>query len=309
MTCNSYRDCHKKKKKHCRPCERECKKECALKVWDTRHVTSEITGCESWRAGRKYLITGPIHVRAGATLYIEDGAEVLFQNGVVLGVPEGDIPAAALIFDAGSRLCADKFRAEGVERIDDCLVAATLPSNGGIFFCGSNADLVFQGYDAVFSSTSTPGALFRAKSIEAVNLGEAERDFNAVTLVGVAPHEWRVADLHLENSGNDGIQLLGSNVSMYTIAAKFAGGDPVDLDDSALLLCSKLDVNNRAGGLIEVTGSGQLAIRKGACFVMNGNVLSDTDLQWSGDMRIPAIDASPFQTCLRLDATTSFSKP
>lgn len=301
---------YSKKKHHggCGCCDYECKKDCGLKPNDTHHVKEEITGCETWRRGRKYLITGPIHVRAGATLYIEDGVTVYLQDGIVLGVPEGDIPAAALIFDAGSRLCAGSFLVEGRTLVGDCLVPSTSPQNGGLVFCGSNADLEYLNeFSGVFSSVNALPARFSAKHIDAVALGDPERFFPGVGVLGVAPHEWRIAKLSVETVFVAGLAVYGSNIALYDLGVKAicAEGAIALMENSSVTICKRIELNNRPGPLMSLLNA-SLNVRCGACLVFNGGVLGPLgQVQFvAKDSRLPAAETAPYQACLCLNTDT-----
>jgi hypothetical protein len=183
------------------------------------HVSADITRNTTFRAGTTYVITGEVHVTEGTTLTIEDGVRVLIRNGYVAG---RNLTAAALVFDSGSRLRAKTVSFAASDSGDR---PATQALNGGVFFCGAFRSGTMDNISSR-SGVGVRSSSFIADRIECSYLGRpdpvpgdgADRDdINAITLIGVGPLEWRVADVSSTNSGDDGFDATNSNISLTSL--------------------------------------------------------------------------------------------
>ena len=66
-------------------------------------LDTDISGRRRLSARRIYVVTTEVHVKANATLTVENGTTILIKNGPVA---ESKLRRAALIFDQGSALRA-----------------------------------------------------------------------------------------------------------------------------------------------------------------------------------------------------------
>ena len=66
-------------------------------------LSRDIVRSRTLGKGKTWVVAAEVHVKAGVTLTVADGATILVANGVV---PGSRIRRAALVFDPGSRLRA-----------------------------------------------------------------------------------------------------------------------------------------------------------------------------------------------------------
>jgi hypothetical protein len=212
------------------------------------HVSADITRDTRFRAGTTYVITTEVHVTEGTTLTIEDGVRVLIRNGPVQG---RNLTAAALIFDSGSRLRAGTVSFAASDAGDR---PATQALNGGVFFCGTFR----KGTKDNISSRSGFGvrsSSFIADRIECSYLGRPDPvpgdagdrdDIDAISVIGVGPTEWRVANVSSTNSGDDGFDVTNSSISLASLTVVNPFEDGLNVSSS----------------LVEVTGSCTVAMSR-----------------------------------------------
>jgi len=212
------------------------------------HVSADITRNTVFRAGTTYVITTEVHVTEGTTLTIEDGVRVLIRNGPVQG---RNLTAAALIFDSGSRLRAETVSFAASDQGDR---PATVASNGGVFFCGTFR----KGTKDNISSRSGFGvrsSSFIADRIDCSYLGRPDPvpgdagdrdDIDAISVIGVGPTEWRVANVSSTNSGDDGFDVTNSSISLASLTVVNPFEDGLNVSSS----------------LVEVTGSCTVAMSR-----------------------------------------------
>ena len=212
------------------------------------HVSADITRDTRFRAGTTYVITTEVHVTEGTTLTIEDGVRVLIRNGPVQG---RNLTAAALIFDSGSRLRAGTVSFAASDAGDR---PATQALNGGVFFCGTFR----KGTKDNISSRSGFGvrsSSFIADRIECSYLGRPDPvpgdagdrdDIDAISVIGVGPTEWRVANVSSTNSGDDGFDVTNSSISLASLTVVNPFEDGLNVSSS----------------LVEVAGSCTVAMSR-----------------------------------------------
>ena len=121
-------------------------------------LSRDITRSRTLGRGRTWIVAAEVHVKAGVTLTVSDGATILVANGVV---PGSRIRRAALVFDPGSRLRAGRLAIKACgaghrpEKVSD---------NGGVWFLGTYHAGASDGI-AVGKVPGTPPSSFRARSI------------------------------------------------------------------------------------------------------------------------------------------------
>jgi hypothetical protein len=187
------------------------------------HVSADITRNTTFRAGTTYVITTEVHVTEGTTLTIEDGVRVLIRNGTI---PGRNLTAAALIFDSGSRLRAKTVSFAASDAGDR---PATQAVNGGVFFCGTFRSASKDGITNR-AGVGVRSSSFIADRIECSFLGRPDPlagdddvttddrdDFDAISLLGVGPTEWRVREVSSTNSGDDGFDATNSSITLASL--------------------------------------------------------------------------------------------
>lgn len=193
------------------------------------------------RRDHTYIVHGEVHVRAGVTLTIEDGATILIRNGLL---SRRTIDTSALIFDSGSRLRAGTVtfvsadtRGSRVKR----------PGNGGVFFCGSHK---CGTKDGVSSDDRAPRSDFRAERIILDHVGRPDPltgdgndndrdDIDAISLIGVGRKEWNIKCIESHGSGDDGFDAYNSTIALDTLIVTNPTEDGVNLTSSDVTIhCS-----------------------------------------------------------------------
>ena len=236
---------------------------------------------------RAYLIHGEIHVRSGVTLTIEDGTTILIRNGLR---PARTIDTSALIFDSGSSLRAGTITFASA---DEMGARVTQPNNGGVFFCGSHKNGTKDGISSTFWARSSS---FRAERIILDHVGRADPregdgnnndrdDIDAISIIGVGQREWNVKAIESHGSGDDGVDIYNSTISLDTLIVTNPVEDGVNLTSSNVTIhcyCS-IDMSESASPDRELfdfelgNGPCRFTIEKNALAKMSGFWGSEAD--------------------------------
>jgi hypothetical protein len=197
-------------------------------------IHSDLTKDTTLYRDRLYVVDGEVHVRAGVTLTIEDGATILIRNGLK---PRRSIDTSALIFDSGSGLRAGTVTFASA---DEAGARVAQPNNGGVFFCGSYKSGTKDGVSSACRFTSSD---FRAERIILDHVGRPDPregdgndndrdDIDAISLIGVGPNEWNVKGIESHASGDDGFDAYNSVISVDTLIITNPTEDGVNLTSS-----------------------------------------------------------------------------
>ena len=212
-------------------------------------LDSDLTTNTTLRRDRTYIDHGEVHVRAGVTLTIEDGATILIRNGFL---PRRTIDTSALIFDSGSRLRAGTVTFASADRRGS---RVKHPGNGGVFFCGSHKSGT---KDGISSDGRAPRSDFRAERIILDHVGRSDPlkgdgndndrdDIDAISLIGLGKKEWNVKGVESHGSGDDGFDAYNSSIALDTLSVQNPTEDGVNLTSS--------DVTIHCSGSIEMSRS------------------------------------------------------
>jgi len=196
--------------------------------------------CTLGRA-KTWVVTGEVHVASGVTVKIADGTTLLIANGVV---PKSSLRRAALIFDPGSRLVAGRFTVRACTA-DHRPVRQS--DNGGLWFLGTFAVGSKDGVRVRKDRRALPSS-FRARSITASHLGRRDTyhsprtgkgldvgdDIDGISLVGVGPHEWSVAEVRSLHSADDGFDLTNSHVRLDRLEIRHPAEDGLNVSSSRI---------------------------------------------------------------------------
>jgi len=198
------------------------------------------------KAGQRYVVTRDVRVRKGATLVVEDGATILIQNGVV---PTSEIGHAALIFEQGSALKAERLY---IRACDAQFRQVKKADNGGVWFFGAYRSAEKDGL-SVTAGSATSLSSFSAAMIAVYYLGHSdpiaqsndplEDDRDGFSLMGVGPQEWDVAEARSFHSGDDGIDLTNSHIRLNRLRVVAPTEDGINLSSSTLQVARSLQVN------------------------------------------------------------------
>ena len=197
-----------------------------------------------------WVVDAEVHVRAGATLTIADGATILLQNGLVSG---SRLRRAALLFDPGSGLSARRFT---VKAGDARHRATKVADNGGLWFLGTHRGGSSDGITVKHARNAKPSS-YRATSITVSHLGRGERDYpmrgsgkaaerddlDALKLIGVGPDEWKIAEVRSLHSADDGFDLTNSHIVLDRLEVKNPTEDGLNVTSSRVQIRRSLVVD------------------------------------------------------------------
>ena len=190
---------------------------------------------------KTWVIFGEVHVASGVTLKVADGATILLVNGVV---PESRLRRSALIFDPGAKLVAGRIT---VRACDSSHRPVRHADNGGLWFLGTFAAGSKDGVRVKKAIGVAPSS-FRGRSITASHLGRRDTslsrrtgkeldigdDIDGISLVGVGPEEWRVAEVRSLYSADDGFDLTNSHVRLDRLEIRHPAEDGLNVSSSRI---------------------------------------------------------------------------
>lgn len=213
-------------------------------------ISSDIVRSRRLGKGVVWVVDAEVHVRAGATLTIADGATILLQNGLVSG---SRLRRAALLFDPGSGLSARRFT---VKAGDARHRATKVADNGGLWFLGTHRGGSSDGITVKHARNAKPSS-YRATSITVSHLGRGERDYqmrgsgkaaerddlDALKLIGVGPDEWRIAEVRSLHSADDGFDVTNSHIVLDRLEVKNPTEDGLNVTSSRVQIRRSLVVD------------------------------------------------------------------
>ena len=200
----------------------------------------------------KYLITKEIHVHPGVRLTIQDRTEIYILNGLVLGP---HLKRAALIFESGSQLRAEKFTLKAANPNGRAVKHA---DNGGLWFCG-NYQSASKDNISIKANPRKRKSQFIAKEIKSFYLGRLDPnstktirkhqkpnnfgdDLDAISVMGVGREEWIIGSIKSSYSGDDGFDVTNSNIVLNRIDVKEPVEDGLNITSSRLQIVKKLSI-------------------------------------------------------------------
>lgn len=264
-------------------------------------ITGPIARDRSLGNATTWVISGEVHVRRGVTLKIADGATLLIANGVV---PKSRLRRAALIFDPGSALVAGRLTVRACNAEHRAVKAA---DNGGLWFLGTFAAGGKDGI-SVKKSRGGPPSVFRARSITTSHLGRRDTyrspktgkeldigdDIDGLSVVGVGPEEWRVAEVRSLYSADDGFDVTNSHVRLDRLEVRHPAEDGINVSSSRVEIRRSLvldvprsrDADRNLFDLETDDGASYVELPKG-CWVRVRGVFGDQLALSSADMPRP----------------------
>jgi len=266
-------------------------------------VSRDISNSCHFAADTVWVVDREVHVLDGATLTIEDGTTILILNGVV---SSSRLCRAALIFDPGSRLLAQRFAVRAgspkhrISRISD---------NGGLWFFGSYASGASDGL-SVFKQLAQPPSLFQATSLTVSHLGRRDPqasslddsdpdiadDVDAIKLIGVGPDEWQVSQVRSLYSADDGVDLTNSHIRLTRLEVRQPTEDGLNLSSSRIEIRRSLYLDVESNSTddrdlfdVETDDGGSFVELPRGCWVRLNGVFGDQLLLASQDMPPPVV--------------------
>lgn len=209
-------------------------------------LPASITGTRRLKAGVTYVVTSDVRIRPGAKLVVEDGVNILILNGLV---PESPISHAALIFEQGSALEAERLF---IRACNDRHRPVKMADNGGVWFFGAYRSAAKDGLN-VTAADQDAASFFSASLIAAYYLGHSDPtrscddpmldDRDGFSVMGVGPQEWRVTEVRSFHSGDDGIDLTNSQIRVQRLRVVAPTEDGLNLSSSKLEVTRSLLVD------------------------------------------------------------------
>lgn len=218
-------------------------------------ITTDIAINTTFTSDTTYIINGEIHVKTGVTLIIEDRTLILIKNGYF---PNSYLKKSFLYFDTGSQLIANEVYFVACDEYNN---RSFISDNGGVWFAGSldsYKEGIWTKYCAIKSN-------FVAKKIFAYYLGskdplvqnnngtiqnptvEPSNDNDGITIMGCDIDEWNVNSLLIQDSGDNGIDIVLSNIEMNELEVYYPGEDAINLQST------NLTINNNLKLLVPLT--------------------------------------------------------
>jgi hypothetical protein len=193
-----------------------------------------------------HVVTSEVRIKSGVTITIEDGAEILICNGPI---QSSKLRRAALIFEAGSALKAKRVFVRGCNELFRPTKSA---DNGGIWFLGNFKSGNKDGI-RVSARLDRTQSNFKADLIATYYLGRADPlkaskntkqdDIDGLSIIGVGPLEWNIAELRSYHSADDGIDITNSEISLERLRIMTPSEDGINLSSSRLSVKRSLYVN------------------------------------------------------------------
>lgn len=192
-----------------------------------------------------YVINGEIHVLKGVSLTIENNTLIYIKNGKF---SQSSLKKSALIFDSGSALLAETVYFIACDKQNN---RSTITDNGGVWFCGTlNGEK-----ETIKTHYGTQPSYFIAKKIYAYYLGsmdslkqqnlqlEPSTDNDGITILGCNNDEFSIEFLYVEESGDNGIDIVQSYITINNIIVINPGDDALNIVSSSLTVVNTLILN------------------------------------------------------------------
>lgn len=275
--CSEY--CEKYCKKYCdKTCDKSFEKQ---EIFDYKDICNndvivvsiDIINSTIWHKGANILIEKEIHVRAPATLTIQDNVTVKFKEGLICF--PNSLPYASLVVDSGASIVATN-----VMFLSNSFM---MNSTGGLIVCGTLADKQFENYPTVVSKTNVISKHSKLVNCSFNKLGEFFSDINALTLFNVKDdNELFLSCINISFAGDDALEIFGGNHSIDNLYIYQSADDGIDLDNNAVLKITKQCYIEKSHNspLFDVIGDSAseniFQIAEGAKFLMSG-VITDKD--------------------------------
>ncbi len=190
-----------------------------------------------------YIINGEVHVHKNVSLIIENNTIIYIKNGRFTLSP---LRKSALIFDSGSMLFAETVYFLACDKNNNKTIVS---DNGGVWFCGT-----LPATKETITTTYLPiASYFKANKIYAYYLGstdplrqkkqsnlEPSTDNDGITILGCNNDEFAIQFLYVEESGDNGIDIIQSYVTIDNVVVLNPGEDALNLQSASLTVTKTL---------------------------------------------------------------------
>jgi hypothetical protein len=184
-------------------------------------------------------------VLKGVSLTIENNTIIYIKNGYF---SLSSLNKSALIFDSGSSLIGETITFIACDKKNN---KSTVTNNGGLWFCGT----LEAEKEGIKTKYGTQPSYFYAKKIYAYYLGsidpdkqrnlqlEPSTDNDGITILGCNNDEFKIEFLHVEETGDNGIDIVQSYVTINNIVVLNPGEDALNIVSSSLTVVNTLVLN------------------------------------------------------------------
>lgn len=256
-------------------------------------LPNKIRKNKTLRSNTIYVVRGEVRVLRGVRISAQDKTTIFLENGLFTN---SILKRSALIFDSGSILAAKNLTLRAADALHK---PARVANNGGIWFLGSTIDASKDGV-TVKHQPSSKISKFVANSINARYLGKGDTnerrkdDIDGVSVLGLTKKEWKIKKISVHQSGDDGIDITNSHISLDTLDIRNPTEDGINLSSSRLELHRKLLLkvpknNHRDRDLFDFEvddGASYLELYRG-CFIDIHGVFGDQIRLSSDEMPKP----------------------
>jgi hypothetical protein len=242
-------------------------------------IGEDITQDTLFSNRQRYVIADEVHVKAGVHLTIEDGTRILIRNGRIGRAADGSPRRAGLVFDTGSRLSAGTLY---LQACDDQDRPVPVADNRGVFFLGSASIAEKDGVSMEFSTQASrfearaihavylghpdpivPGqhengdeapngeraaigegiAKGTGQANGAAAASESDDDVDAISVIGVTASEWQIEAVHSAYSGDDGLDIENSDLTLARVFIVDPAEDALNITSSRVSISDSLIVH------------------------------------------------------------------
>ncbi|WP_353432986.1 hypothetical protein [Polynucleobacter sp. MWH-UH23A] len=245
------------------------------------------------RRSNIYIVEGEVQVLKAASLRAEDGAKIYLVNGMFR---KSRLKRSALIFNQGSSF---KFINLTISAADKSYKTIKLADNGGVWFLGTK-NAASKDSIKIAKKMKIPFSSFTGKKLSLRYLGKEDgqssinEDIDGISILGVDKHEWNISSVSSNYSGDDGLDLTNSHISLNSLDIKNPAEDAINLSSSRLEIHKSLKICSPKNGIKDRDlfdfesddGASYLELYRGTSVNIEG-VFGDQLNIYSQDMPIP----------------------
>ena len=207
-------------------------------------IRNNITYNRTFTADKIYVIIGEVNVLPGVTVIIENNTLFYIRNG---SYPNSRLRKSCLIFQTGSSLYGEDIY---FVSSDKCNNRTIIKNNAGVWFLGS----VEAEKEGIYSNYSIIPSSFNAHKLLTYYLGsidplvstqnnpneEPSTDNDSITILGCINNEWNIPNIFIQESGDNALDVILSNVVFKNIEILHPGEDAINLQSAHLTVTDSL---------------------------------------------------------------------
>ena len=191
-----------------------------------------------------YVIIGEVNVLEGVTVIIENNTLFYIRNGTY---PNSRLRKSCLIFNTGSCLIGENIYFISSDKCNNKTIER---DNAGIWFLGSvegEKEGIYSRYNVIPSSfrahkifTYYLGSLDPSQSTPDSPDGIPSKDNDSITILGCTENEWNIPNIFIQESGDNALDVILSNVVFKNIEILHPGEDAINLQSAHLTVTNSL---------------------------------------------------------------------